>query len=581
MRSSSVCLAVLVCGVADAFVAPRPAPVAQVVRRSSSEESAREEIALRNEESSDSLPPVSSSYQPVAAPSQLALAGLVAERCLGFAADRLGDANSRRRGARRGRGERVVVLGSGWGAAALVSALGESYGGGVTVVSPRNYFLFTPMLAGASVGTVEYRSICEPLRSINGAVDYLEATATRIDVERKVVVCEAVVCEGSQCSIDEFEVPYDVVVCATGATTNTFGVPGVREHCLFLKQIADADALRQGLGNCFERANLPTLSDAERRRALSFAVVGAGPTGVEFCGELLDFLESEALAFYPKLVGEASVTLLEATTTVLGAFDASLRDVAVGELEKSRNGGGIKGVDIRLGAAVTEVNGTHVLLGGDDPLPYGLCVWATGNGPTRVVTDTLKALGADGAQGDAQAWARGRFGVDAWLRVLGAPPGEVFAIGDCAADVVDFAAETKATLPATAQVAAQQGEYLARLLKLGPDYDLAKPEPSRPRGAADDDRRLDELFCDERAGHLVARPFQFLNLGILAYVGDGKALAQVALGDGDLGVKAAGRAAFGLWRSVYISKQVSPRNRLLVIGDWVRTRVFGRDITRF
>ena len=392
MRSSSVYLAVLVCGVADAFVAPRPAPVAQVVRRSSSEESAREEIALRNEESSDSLPPVSSSYQPVAAPSQLALAGLVAERCLGFAADRMGDANSRRRGARRGRGERVVVLGSGWGAAALVSALGESYGGGVTVVSPRNYFLFTPMLAGASVGTVEYRSICEPLRSINGAVDYLEATATRIDVERKVVVCEAVVCEGSQCSIDEFEVPYDVVVCATGATTNTFGVPGVREHCLFLKQIADADALRQGLGNCFERANLPTLSDAERRRALSFAVVGAGPTGVEFCGELLDFLESEALAFYPKLVGEASVTLLEATTTVLGAFDASLRDVAVGELEKSRNGGGIRGVDIRLGAAVTEVNGTHVLLGGDDPLPYGLCVWATGNGPTRVVTDTLKAL---------------------------------------------------------------------------------------------------------------------------------------------------------------------------------------------
>ncbi|KAH8098037.1 oxidoreductase [Aureococcus anophagefferens] len=359
------------------------------------------------------------------------------------------------------------------------------------------------MLAGASVGTVEYRSICEPLRSINGAVDYLEATATRIDVERKVVVCEAVVCEGSQCSIDEFEVPYDVVVCATGATTNTFGVPGVREHCLFLKQIADADALRQGLGNCFERANLPTLSDAERRRALSFAVVGAGPTGVEFCGELLDFLESEALAFYPKLVGEASVTLLEATTTVLGAFDASLRDVAVDELEKSRNGGEIKGVDIRLGAAVTEVNGTHVLLGGDDPLPYGLCV------------------------------------------------------------------------------AAQQGEYLARLLKLGPDYDLAKPEPSRPRGAADDDRRLDELFCDERNGHLVARPFQFLNLGILAYVGDGKALAQVALGDGDLGVKAAGRAAFGLWRSVYISKQVSPRNRLLVIGDWLRTRVFGRDITRF
>ncbi|KAH8075874.1 oxidoreductase [Aureococcus anophagefferens] len=360
MRSSSMYLAVLVCGVADAFVAPRPAPVAQVLRRSSSEESAREEIALRNE-SSDSLPPVSSSYQPVAAPSQLALAGLVAERCLGFAADRLGGAN----------------YGGAGGAGAASSCSGA---------------------AGA------------PRRSL---------------LHRRV------------------RGPCDVVVCATGATTNTFGVPGVREHCLFLKQIADADALRQGLGNCFERANLPALSGAGGARSPSPS--SAGPTGVEFCGELLDFLESEALAFYPKLVGEASVTLLEATTAVLGAFDASLRDVAVGELEKSRNGGGIKGVDIRLGAAVTEVNGTHVLLGGDDPLPYGLCVWAAGGRRRR--HGHAQGPGRRRRPGDAQAWARGRFGVDAWLRVLGAPPGEVFAIGDCAAGVVDFAAETKATLP--------------------------------------------------------------------------------------------------------------------------------------
>ena len=108
----------------------------------------------------------------------------------------------------------------------------------------------------------------------------MEATATAVDTERKVVVCEAVVCEGSQCSIDEFELPYDRVVIAVGATTNTFGVPGVREHCLFLKQIQDADNLRKALGNAFERASLPTLSADERRRALSFCVVGAGPTGV-------------------------------------------------------------------------------------------------------------------------------------------------------------------------------------------------------------------------------------------------------------------------------------------------------------
>ena len=155
------------------------------------------------------------------------------------------------------------------------------------------------------------------------------------------------------CSIDEFELEYDRIVVAVGATTNTFGVPGVREHCLFLKQISDADALRKSIGNAFERANLPTLSSAERERALSFCVVGAGPTGVEFCGELRDFLETEAKSYYPSLVEVARVTLLEATDSVLGAFDESLRTAALDELTRSRRG--LRGVDVRLGAAVTEV----------------------------------------------------------------------------------------------------------------------------------------------------------------------------------------------------------------------------------
>ena len=90
---------------------------------------------------------------------------------------------------------------------------------------------------------------------------------------------------------------------------------------------------------------------------------------------------------------------------------------------------------------------------------------------------------------------------------------------------------------------------------------------------------MDELFCETEGDAVVARPFQFLNLGILAYVDDSKALAQVSLGDSTL--KDTGRRAFALWRSVYLAKQVSLRNRVLVAGDWVRDRVFGRDITRF
>ncbi|KAJ1456936.1 pyridine nucleotide-disulfide oxidoreductase-domain-containing protein [Pelagophyceae sp. CCMP2097] len=465
--------------------------------------------------------------------------------------------------------ERIVVLGSGWGAASLVSTLGEN--AAVTVISPRNYFLFTPMLAGAAVGTVEFRSITQPLRSLSPTLDYLEAAATKIDVANKRVTCEAVVCEGSQCDIEAFDVDYDRLIVAVGATTNTFGVPGVREHCRFLKEIGDAEGLRQALGNCFERANLPSLSDAERRRALSFVVVGAGPTGVEFCAELRDFLGSEATKYYPDLLQLAKVTLLEATTTILGPFDASLREVALEKLRASvatNNAVEISPVDVRLGAAVSEVNQTHVMVGkGDDmkTIPYGICVWATGNGACRVVSDVIPTLGEE--QTAAQPKARGRVAVDRWLRVVGAPAGEVFSLGDCAADA-------SRPLPATAQVASQQGEFLARLLLR---YDVAAASPARPADAAVEASWAESAYCKKENGAVVARPFQFLNLGILAYVGQSEALAQI----GDSGISVTGRAAFALWRSVYLAKQLSLRNRLLVVGDWTRAVLFGRDITRF
>ena len=98
----------------------------------------------------------------------------------------------------------------------------------VTVVSPRNYFLFTPMLAGAALGTLEPRSIIEPIRDANPSATYFEAKANAIDPVAKTVTCESVVCEGIQCEIREFDVPYDQLVVTVGASINTFGVKGVK-----------------------------------------------------------------------------------------------------------------------------------------------------------------------------------------------------------------------------------------------------------------------------------------------------------------------------------------------------------------
>lgn len=122
--------------------------------------------------------------------------------------------------------ERLVILGTGWGAAAMLKEI-DMNKFDVTIVSPRNYFLFTPMLAGAAVGTVEFRSITEPVRHINPHANYIEATASDIDPKKCTVTCESVACVGTSCIIEEFAVPYDRLVVAVGAQTNTFGIPGM------------------------------------------------------------------------------------------------------------------------------------------------------------------------------------------------------------------------------------------------------------------------------------------------------------------------------------------------------------------
>jgi Pyridine nucleotide-disulphide oxidoreductase len=167
--------------------------------------------------------------------------------------------------------ERIVILGTGWGAASFLKTVDTDLYT-VTVISPRNYFVFTPMLAGASVGTVEYRSITEPIREICPGAEYLEATASDIDPVNRLVTCQSVVCDGNSCQVEDFQVSYDKVIVTVGAQTNTFGIPGVREYCCFLKQVEDARRIRTAIVNCFERANLPHLSEQERVDNLTFCV---------------------------------------------------------------------------------------------------------------------------------------------------------------------------------------------------------------------------------------------------------------------------------------------------------------------
>ena len=145
------------------------------------------------------------------------------------------------------------------------------------------------------MGTVEFRSLLEPIRIANPFARYFEATCERVDLERRVASCTSAVAYESG-RRPTFEVPFDVLVVAVGEQPATFGVPGVAEHCFFMKEITDCTRLRPRIQGAFELAALPGTPEADIRRALHFVVVGGGPTGVEFAGTLADFLTQDLRA---------------------------------------------------------------------------------------------------------------------------------------------------------------------------------------------------------------------------------------------------------------------------------------------
>eukprot|EP01038_Epipyxis_sp_PR26KG_P004189 gene4189-5960_t len=532
--------------------------------------------------------------------------------------------------------ERIVILGTGWAGHSFLKTV-DSSKYDVTIISPRNYFTFTPMLAASAVGTVDFRSICEPIRNVNPFVNYIEATATDIDPNKKVLELQSVKCEGTACEISEFNLKYDHLLIAVGATVNTFGIKGVRENCQFLKQIEDAANLRKAIAYCFERANIPNLDDEEIRSALSFVIVGAGPTGVEFTSELRDWMENEGRRYFPRLLKYVRITLVEAGNAVLPVFNEQLQKEALKKLtarETSLINDGLipeEMTRVLLQSGVKEVGEKMIEFTNGDKIPYGFCVWAAGNGPLPIVLQLIEKVQEQKA---GQSKARGRLIVDRWLRLSGA--NNIFAIGDCS-----FTSESP--LPATAQVASQQGSYLGRLFSKGFDMNAVAPSPpwktvtiqqeyeddsstSDVAGVSNSPDRKNETinnfinkindnvdnnndirFASERikigklgvttkrkviAGQSsdnnddnnsdeielieYANPFQFLNLGVLTYIGASEALAEINVNKNIINGK--GAVGFLLWRGIYWFKQVSWKNRFLVGLDWVKARVFGREI---
>lgn len=319
---------------------------------------------------------------------------------------------------------RLVILGGGWGAVSLLKELNpDNYH--VTVISPTNYFLFTPMLPSATVGTLGLRSLVEPIRRIIHGVGghFVRAHAEDVDFSSRLIEVSQTDCHGNE---GRFYVPYDKLVIAVGSVTNPHGVKGL-QHCHFLKDINDAREIRNKIIHNLELACLPTTTDLERKRLLSFVVSGGGPTGVEFAAELYDMLNEDLIQLFPKLLrNEISVHLIQSRDHILNTYDETLSKYAEDRFARDQ-------VEVLTNSRVSEVREDTIIFTqkGEDgkvitkELPMGFCLWSTGVSQAPFCKTLAKKLAS--AQTNRHALE-----TDTHLRLNGTPLGDVYAIGDCA-----------------------------------------------------------------------------------------------------------------------------------------------------
>ncbi|KAI9229868.1 MAG: FAD/NAD-P-binding domain-containing protein, partial [Piptocephalis tieghemiana] len=452
-----------------------------------------------------------------------------------------------------------VSVGSGWAGFNLLRRLkAESYD--VTLVSPRNYFVFTPLLAGTASGTLEFRAATEPVRAFSKGKDYLEATCTSIgklppppllfhffifhdlhsssppDPHEGIIECQSVFSDTE--NLRTFRIPYDRLVIAVGSYTNTFGVEGVKEYANYLKDVTDARKIRQRIMDCFEMAAQPGLSTEEKSRLLHFAVVGGGPTGVELSAELADLVHDDMSRFYPHLMRYTSITVYDMSSRILGSFDVKLSEYASKRFKR-------EGISIRTGANVTRVMEKCLVIkegkgeGKSEEIPYGLLVWATGIAANPLLNSLKDTASLDKI---------GRLEVDGNLRVLdkhGQALDRVYALGDCSS-------LKGSPLPATAQVANQQANYLGRVFK---------------------------QISQQSGVEANIPPFQYKYTGAMAYVGGWRAVAEI--GESPTKVRGSGIGAWIFWRSAYLNMSLSWKNKFLIPSYWLYSWIFGRDISRF
>jgi len=325
----------------------------------------------------------------------------------------------------------VLIVGGGFAGAYVARLL---RGRKATIVSPENFMLYTPLLPEAASGTLEPRHTVVPLRVMCPHAELLLGRVESIDLEARTATALG------------RTIRWQDLVVALGAVPRTLPIPGLAEHGLAFKSLADAIHLRNRVLQQLEAADA-ALDDEERSRCLTFVFVGAGYAGVEALAELSDLAE-DALRYYPRLrSSRRRWVLVDAAPRILPEIPPPLGDYAAAELRKRE-------VEIHVDTTLESVSAEEAVLGDGTRIPTNTLVWTAGVAPNPLLRDWALPLDE-----------KGRVEVDEVLRVRGHE--HVWALGDCAR-----VPNTRSDRPdpPTCQHALRQARRLARNL-VGP------PEP--------------------------------------------------------------------------------------------------------
>ena len=415
--------------------------------------------------------------------------------------------------------KKVLVIGGGFGGVFAAKAL-ERQGRGkldVELVNANNYFVFQPLLPEVAASSIHSADAVVPLRQLLRRLQVRQAEVMGIDFEQKKVI----VVQGTR--LVPIDLHYDEIVIALGTGVDLKRFPGLPEHALTMKDLADAHRLRTHVIGCLETADVTDDPDV-KQQLLTFVVVGAGFSGVETVAEVRELVR-RALKYYTNIkTDEIRFYLIEYANRILPTFPADLAEYATRRLQ-------IHGIEVLTGVGTKSASGSGVELTNGRFIPTSTIVATIGNGPHPLVA----TLGLD------MQW--GRIKTDRFMRVPGRDG--VWALGDAALiPLVDNPSEDPADYATqTAQFAVREGKQLASNI-------VAKIE----------DKDL--------------KPFAYTSKGSHASLGMSKAVADV------YGIKLSGTLAWLLWRGFYLSFLPGFAAKLRVGVTWLLNSVMPPNIVQ-